>query len=64
MNCVSCNCGMEVITVNDRPNLGYAYNVYECFMCMILAKEDVWKNAGVLWIFPNGHLTHEPKVKE
>ena len=48
MNCKCCNKEMKLIDVNDNPDRGYAYNIFHCIYCMIVCKEDVWENKGVL----------------
>lgn len=53
MNCVECEKEMSLVTVNDDPNKGFAYNVFECSDCMIIAKENVWKNKGMVWVYPD-----------
>ena len=41
MKCINCDAEMKVITVNDDPTRGFAYNVYECNECMIICKSNV-----------------------
>lgn len=41
---------MVFVCCADSPNLGYAYNLYQCSNCDTLCKQDVWKGAGEIWI--------------
>lgn len=61
MECKYCKGEMEVIAVNDSPNNGYAYNVFHCFPCMVIMKQDVWKNPGKVWITMRGDIECETK---
>ena len=49
-----CSCGEEMRGefVDDNPNAQpcYAYNVFNCGGCGMIAKQSVWNNPGVLWI--------------
>lgn len=53
MKCPVCGTTMDFKFCNDDPNKDIAYNVYECFDCMIISKENLWKHKGIIWIFPN-----------
>lgn len=35
------------VAVWDDPNRGYAYNLFSCFDCGSVIKQDVWENAGL-----------------
>lgn len=58
MKCIQENCEtlMDFIECGDNPNEGYAFNVYFCQICDILVKEDVWKNAGLTILYPDGRI--------
>lgn len=62
MHCKSCGRGMVLQFVNDNPNEGFAYNVYECAPCGVVCKEDVWANAGVTWLMSDGTSMREAKA--
>lgn len=64
MNCKDCDGQMEFIGCNDDPNEGYAYNIYHCANCMVILKNDVWNNAGNLWIDKDNKITIIPLEKE
>lgn len=43
-------CPMEGISAFDNPNLGIAYNLYQCNRCGMLVKYDVWDNKGTTFL--------------
>ena len=48
--CTSCNEESEYMVLWDDPDKGYAFNIYFCFYCGMIIKEDVWENKGILTI--------------
>lgn len=64
MKCKYCKKEMDFVTCNDSPNDGFAYNVYHCFSCMVLLKEDVWNNPGKIWITMRNDVEIETKDNE
>lgn len=50
---------MELSGCSDNPNKDIAYNIHHCVFCMLICKEDVWKNPGRLWIDENNEVTIE-----
>lgn len=57
-----CNAYMNLIAVYDQgvssEREAYAYNLYQCYSCGALCKEDVWSNAGITWITVDGSIQH------
>ena len=49
---------MRQIDVWDHPDEGYAFNLFLC-ECGIICKEDVWNNAGQIWINIYGGITRK-----
>lgn len=41
---------MMVVAGWDSSHVGYAFNLYTCLDCGRVARENVWKNPGVVWI--------------
>lgn len=55
--CPNCNNDkMNSVTGFDDPNKGYAYNLYNCSFCGIVAKQDVWSNKKVTVIYIDGTI--------
>lgn len=59
MKCIKCKEDMKLEAVNDDPNRGFAYNVFQCIDCIIVVKKNVWKNKGCIWIFPDNNILSE-----
>lgn len=55
---------MDFIVCDDDITQRFAYNVYHCRQCSTLAKEDVWKNEGVIWIMMDGKIERTSREKE
>jgi hypothetical protein len=59
VQCIKCNIEMSGEFVADTCTRtathggSYAFNVYCCHDCMIIARENVWDHKGVLWVFPD-----------
>ena len=49
---ILCKCGnkLESITGFDSPDEGYAYNLFVCGWCGRICKQNVWNNAGYVWL--------------
>lgn len=43
----------------DNQNEGYAFNVFHCNKCNAICKQDVWENAGEIWIGADGEIFRE-----
>jgi hypothetical protein len=57
--CIKCQRLMEFVRVNDTgtgeatDGGKYAFKLYVCEKCMIVARENVWDNKGIIWIYPD-----------
>lgn len=51
-NYKKCKCKdtMKLIATWDNPELNYAFNLYACDHCGMIMKQNVWDNAGELWV--------------
>jgi hypothetical protein len=52
---MKCRCGltdgdMIFVACDDSPNEGYAFNLFHCPYCGSICKQDVWDDAGEIWI--------------
>lgn len=54
-------CPMEGISVFYNPNIGIAYNLYQCTNCGMLVKYDVWKNKVTTFLKNDNTLINIPK---
>jgi len=61
MKCIKCGYEMDLIDVMDDPEMGYAYNLFKCINCLVICKNNVWKNPGNLWIMANNEIKIEHK---
>ena len=59
MKCIECGEEMDLIYVDDNPNRDYAYNIFSCTHCMVICHNNVWRNRGNIWIYPNHKVTKE-----
>ena len=62
MTCKFCKKEMNFVSRWDDPNIGYCYNLQECVECGAIAKRDVWKNAGILWVAVDGEIEKDMVV--
>lgn len=56
MQCINCKRDMDLKFLNNNPDTGFAYYVYECFECMIVCKVNFWKNPSIVWIYPDNNI--------
>lgn len=59
---MKCRCNTEMVTHGGywkSDDGAYAFCTRLCPACGTLAKEDLWENKGVLWIFTNGTTLEE-----
>ena len=61
--CAECGEGMALMFVKDNPNTGIAYNVYACDGCLSICRQDVWKNAGTIWITGEGTISRGETIQ-
>ena len=61
MNCKKCGQPMRLLFCDDNPDTGFAFNLHNCQTCMILCKENVWENAGRLWVMPDNSVELDDK---
>lgn len=59
--CKDAPCPMDFISVFDNPNIGIAYNLYQCNRCGMLVKYDVWKNKGTTFLFNDNTMKREER---
>lgn len=57
--CISCGDTLEFIGCSDNPDEHIAYNLYHCWSCLIMVREDVWDNAGLTWILKDATILKE-----
>ena len=55
--CAECGKQMKLMFVQDNPDLWIAYNLYACDGCLSICRQDVWKNAGKIWITGDGAIS-------
>lgn len=61
----TCKCGQVMQSIDcwesgsSGPKGDYAYHLYRCILCGMLAKLDVWDGKGKLWIDTKNAVTHE-----
>lgn len=72
MNCIECNKNMKLIYCEDtctngieyqNKDMDIAFNIYVCSNCMMVAKEDVWDNKGIVWIGPTNEIEFTTRQK-
>lgn len=65
MICLECGKEMEGMGVGDTcsgsatDGGSYAWNLYACHWCMIVARENVWDCKGVVWVYPDNNVRLE-----
>ena len=50
---------MQAVDCYDDPDEGHAFNLYLCDECGMICKEDVWQDAGKIWIDIEGNVTKD-----
>ncbi len=58
MKCRDCDSDMKGESVFDNPHGDRkgrltAWNLYSCEECGTIARENVWDNKGIVWVFPD-----------